>query len=331
MTFEGSKKGTRKFVEETGRDDYWRAVQDEMAPYMMDIAERVKPKYCVTRRCPVCDMDGHRFLFYKDGLGIHQCTHCEMIYIRHPLKDEILQKIYGSSKSMELWIETLLKQEDLDINKFTDFLDELESWVETVDGTGLLIDDGCSIGTFIMLARSRGWDTIGLEISEKAREVAKEKYDLELIPKTLEELDFPRGCEDAITLWEVLEHVSDPRAKLKECFQVLKPRGILALLVPNVASLASTVLHEKCAMYGKNHLNYFSPETLSRILDAEGFRVMKISTIITEANTIWNHMNFLNPYEGDLQAPDWLNSIFDSRGMDDLLLGYKLLVFARKP
>ena len=86
----------------------------------------------------------------------------------------------------------------------------------------------------------------------------------------IEQID---GAYDVVTVLSVLEHVNRPREFLRQVSRLLAPGGATYLIVPNVDSLATRVLHERAATFdGRNHLLYFSPATLSRSARAGGLR-----------------------------------------------------------
>ena len=131
-----------------------------------------------------------------------------------------------------------------------------------------------------------------------------------------------------ITFWEVLEHVPDPGELLRSARNLLAPRGLLGVMVPNLDARTNRILHEKSHTFGANHLQYWNVKTLKQQLEHAGFIVEGIYTMISDVNTWWNYLNFQHPYEGGLVHP------FFTRAQNEVLEmneGYKLVAYARKP
>lgn len=136
---------------------------------------------------------------------------------------------------------------------------------------GSLLDLGCGDGAFLRLARSCGWDVVGLDPDPKA--VANcVKQGLKVLEGGIERFHRDRDLFDVITMSHVVEHLHDPVGVLKACHRLLKPGGRLWIETPNVASLG----HRH---YGRNwrglepprHLVLFNRSSLKTALSAAGF------------------------------------------------------------
>jgi len=98
---------------------------------------------------------------------------------------------------------------------------------------GNILDVGAGIGQFLHHAKPLFTDVNGTEVSESAIALAREKYGLDLWKGEVEKLDLPEESFANITLFHVLEHVSDPRGLLRRCHALLRPEGMLIIAVPN--------------------------------------------------------------------------------------------------
>ena len=96
-----------------------------------------------------------------------------------------------------------------------------------------LLDVGAGIGAFLAMAREQGWTVAGTEVSTSARNLARERYGLDLLFGQAEDLPLPSQAFDVVTLWHVLEHVPSPARLLRACAQALVPGGFLVVAVPN--------------------------------------------------------------------------------------------------
>lgn len=140
-------------------------------------------------------------------------------------------------------------------------------------GKGNLLDIGAGTGDFLVTAKNSGWDVKGIEPSEKARNIAKNKG-IELISgiESVENASF-----DVVTMWHVLEHVPDIEKHIKELKRILKPGGTIIIAVPNYNSFDAKHYGHFWAAYDvPRHLWHFSKTAIKKLFAAEGMEVIKI-------------------------------------------------------
>jgi SAM-dependent methyltransferase len=128
---------------------------------------------------------------------------------------------------------------------------------------GRLLDVGCASGLFLLEAKQAGWDVTGIEpneaLCEDAREILNGEGDIRCT--TLDMARLASGF-DAITLWDVLEHVPDPQTFLQLCRSLLRSDGCLFLNVPDLDSWPARVLGPRWPLLLPEHLNYFNRGSL---------------------------------------------------------------------
>jgi 2-polyprenyl-3-methyl-5-hydroxy-6-metoxy-1,4-benzoquinol methylase len=151
---------------------------------------------------------------------------------------------------------------------------------------GRLLDVGCSAASFLLVARDRGWDVAGLDVSAGAIEYAASVHGLDARVGTLEDTDHPDASFDVVTIFECIEHMRYPAAALHAANRVMRKGGLLAITTPNVDGLFPRVTY---GLLGKtigawehptppHHLYQFSRRTLAALLDHTGFRVVSTTT-----------------------------------------------------
>ncbi|MCB9139541.1 MAG: class I SAM-dependent methyltransferase [Caldilineaceae bacterium] len=146
---------------------------------------------------------------------------------------------------------------------------------------GRLLDIGCAAGTFMLGMAQNGWETVGVELSQNVAALARSRHGLNVYTGTLEQARFEDESFDAVTMWDVLEHVHDPAATLREIRRILRPGGLLLVRVPNLASWDARLFGEYWAgLDAPRHLYVFTPGTLSRLMGRAGFQVIDESTNI---------------------------------------------------
>ncbi len=139
---------------------------------------------------------------------------------------------------------------------------------------GRLLDVGCATGVFLDAMRRYGWDVQGVEPNETAATYAREKFGLDIFIGELHQAQFAGHAFDAVTLWDVLEHVYDPRATLAELARILRPGGLLVMSLPNPESWEVPLLGRYWAGWDvPRHLHLFTRPVLSRYLNESGFQM----------------------------------------------------------
>ena len=72
---------------------------------------------------------------------------------------------------------------------------------------------------------------------------------------------------ELVIIFNVLEHVYNPEKVMKSIHRVLKKNGLLVIIVPNVESLAASIMQSRCNMFlGMSHITMFSPITLKNFV-----------------------------------------------------------------
>lgn len=141
---------------------------------------------------------------------------------------------------------------------------------------GEILDIGCATGQFLHYMESRGWKTTGIEPDEKTRARAISEYGLQVFPEAKLET-FSKSAFDVITMWHVLEHISDLTSRMKQLKELLKAQGTLIIAVPNCEAWDAQKYGEFWAGYDlPRHLYHFAVSDVKLLLDNYGFTLVKI-------------------------------------------------------
>jgi 2-polyprenyl-3-methyl-5-hydroxy-6-metoxy-1,4-benzoquinol methylase len=142
------------------------------------------------------------------------------------------------------------------------------------EGTrGRVLDVGCGRGLLLQEFRRRGWEVQGTELSEEAANHARQVLKLPVETGSLETIGFPANHFDAVTLWHVLEHVTEPSALLSEINRILKPGGVLLVSVPNFGSFEARCFQDKWFHLDvPRHVTHFTQTMLRKALGQTGFQ-----------------------------------------------------------
>ena len=147
------------------------------------------------------------------------------------------------------------------------------------DGPGRLLDVGAGTGLFMEASMRAGWVAEGVDISAAAVRMARRITNANVIQGGLEDVP-AKGDFDAVTMWDVLEHLADPRAALERVRALLRPAGLLGISFPNVGGLRARLLGTRWRYFQREigHISHFSPGTLRAILGQAGFKTAALET-----------------------------------------------------
>jgi len=146
---------------------------------------------------------------------------------------------------------------------------------------GRLLDIGSGYGFFLEEMKSRGWEVEGIELSDTGRRYTQERIDVSVHSQPLEALCLSEDRFDVVTLFYVIEHLSDPVSTIREVHRILRPNGLILVRWPH-----STPIVRLLGPFSKNldlfhtpfHLYDFSPRTITGLLAASNFE--RITTVV---------------------------------------------------
>jgi SAM-dependent methyltransferase/glycosyltransferase involved in cell wall biosynthesis len=138
--------------------------------------------------------------------------------------------------------------------------------------SGRLLDVGCGHGLLLDEAQKRDYNAVGLEVSTASAAFGREAYDLDIREQTVEDLDDDDRF-DAITLIDVLEHLSNPLGTIERCHRLLAPNGVLCIVTPDPSSPTARIAGRRWWALVPAH-SYLIPRlTLLELLTARGLVV----------------------------------------------------------
>jgi ubiquinone/menaquinone biosynthesis C-methylase UbiE len=136
-----------------------------------------------------------------------------------------------------------------------------------------LLDVGAYTGVFVDIASQHGWDAWGVEPSRWAVEQARSRG-LHVVQGTLKTAHLPPGHFDVVTMWDVIEHLTDPRKALLQVHRLLNPQGLLVVHTIDIESLFARLMGSHWPWLMEMHIYYFSRRTLRALLEKCGYEVL---------------------------------------------------------
>lgn len=138
---------------------------------------------------------------------------------------------------------------------------------------GRILDIGAGVGDFLSVCKNDGWDTIGIEPSDKAKTIAKSKG--VLFVENVSELE--SNSFDVITMWHVLEHVPDLENQIRELKRLIKSNGTIIIAVPNFKSYDAKHYKEFWAAFDiPIHLWHFSKTAIQKLFAVQNLELQKV-------------------------------------------------------
>lgn len=162
-------------------------------------------------------------------------------------------------------------------NDSDDYMNRIRIIETYVSKRGALLEIGAAHGDFLYALKNRGWKTSGIEISEDAVKIAKEKNNIDLYTGTLESFE-SKNKFDVICMFQTLEHLPNPKFLIDKSFELLNPNGIIVIEVPNINSFDMKINFERKRLSYDlpRHLSHFSPSFLKKQMEIAGFSILKI-------------------------------------------------------
>lgn len=161
-------------------------------------------------------------------------------------------------------------------------------WITSKAFGKCLLDIGSGPGTFLMVAhKTFGYEIQGVELASIAASAAN-KYGVPTFCGTIDNFAADRSRKfDVITLFEVLEHLSDPLKVLIIARELLSKEGLLVISVPNLDDPYCLLQQIDVAM-PPVHINFFCRKSLGRLLDRAGFSLERNFTLPVPSSSVRN-------------------------------------------
>ena len=226
--------------------------------------------------CPVCNSNKDKQLFVKWGFQLSVCTVCDHTYVKNQLLESRIIELYATSEVDKLQ-HTRKTHEGLNRYWTLLYAKYLQKFQDSASNkNSRLLDVGAGDGQFISICNSlSNFELHAMEFSENSAEflksiVGEKNFYQEKISNT----NFNETKFDFITMFGVLEHISQPRVELGKCKEILNKNGKILLLVQNLYSRAFKIFGITTPTINpRSHLNYFSKQSMDHLCSEIGLKV----------------------------------------------------------
>lgn len=233
--------------------------------------------------CPACGADDARPAFEKMGLDYVVCQPCATMYITPRPRPEHLREYYTTSENYAYWNKYIFPASEA-TRREKIFKPRVRRLLEMCRRYGVpqgtLLEVGAGFGTFCEeLAKEGAFQTvIAVEPTPDLAATCRRRG-VTIIEKPVEEIGrADLEAADVVASFECIEHLFSPADFLASCAGLVRPGGLLFLTCPNGRGFDVVTLGPKSDTVDAEHLNYFNPASISRLVDACGFDVLEVST-----------------------------------------------------
>jgi 2-polyprenyl-3-methyl-5-hydroxy-6-metoxy-1,4-benzoquinol methylase len=250
----------------------------------------MRPMPAVESPCPACGRRESTEHSVYNGYPLLRCPSCTLVFTAaREFASDQYEEVYARVTVFQTMLQDA-RATAAGEKGFQDlwwFKKMALRWLRQQRVTGRLLDVGSGPGTFLMVARERGFAVQGVEVARIAAQAAQQ-LDVPTWSGTVE--DFAKtdpALFDAVTTFEVLEHLPDPAGMLRAVRRLMKSDARLILSVPNLGDPFCLLQQIEPAM-PPIHINFFSRPSMRALLCSAGLRMERSFTLPIPTSTVRN-------------------------------------------
>jgi len=236
--------------------------------------------------CRLCKGRALRPHFEVRGSHLDRCPACSFVQVRDQPTAEDLRELYGRDYFEHGKYQDEFAQA-LEVRRRLALLERAG-----VPRGGRVLDAGCATGDFLHAVQG-SYEMWGLDVSAHAVEVARARNPScahRIFTGFVEDQAFEPGSFDAIVMWDVVEHLWDPRLVLSRLIEHLRPGGSLLLSTPDIGAYVARLMQRRWAfMTPPEHLGFFSRRSLAYVLEQS----LGLKIVASQASGKWANLGFL--------------------------------------
>jgi len=261
--------------------------------------------------------------------NLDKCEKCGLIQSKYIPSEELLGELYNDKLYNDFYDSHVFKSHYKRKEAFGK--ERVKDWLKYygTEKPNRVLEIGCGSGFTLSAAKDEGLDVYGLDLSSKCVEFCNESGLKNVYNKELSEFANENNKKfDVIALYDVLEHMPDPLAAMRNIKKLMNKGGLLTLYVPNANSFIINTLDSSATqwVWQPFHLSYFNKDSLGFLLNNQGFSEVYSDTVGMD---IFDISNFIKQgrninsitldSETMWQAQKAIQSTIDSLGIGSIL------------
>jgi len=216
------------------------------------------------KKCIFCGKNKKVKLFCQEKWCLYKCLGCGLVSTKRSEEPDY-RKYHRDEEynKSEKQFKNIFEKRYQIINKFFK--------------KGKILEIGCSEGLLLDCFDGRKWERWGVEPSLSAKNAAERK--IKVLNKFFEKAVLPNNYFNVVVMNHTLEHIDNPVKVIELIYKHLKKGGIIFIDVPNFGSISSKILRKRWRLLAPDeHNHHFTKETLQKILEKSGFKVIYTET-----------------------------------------------------
>ncbi len=254
---------------------------------------------------------------------IVRCPACGHMQLDPMPAEEVLESAYADASS-EAYVDEEAGQRET--------ARRILARIEKQQKPGRILDLGCWVGFLLSEAEKRGWEGVGIEPSTFASAYAREQLGLDVRTEDLFTADLEPESFDAVVLGDVIEHLVDPASALDRFASLLKPGGVLTMMLPDAGSRLARRMGAKWWSVIPTHVQYFTRGSMGTMLGRKGWDLLDIDSspkVFTVEYYLERIGGYSAPLAGGLVKAASAVNVADRMWGPDF--GDRMVVVARRP
>ncbi len=226
--------------------------------------------------CPVCGSSKRHVEFSKYNIDIVGCLDCSLRYASKIPRET--EDIYSDEEYLPVAQQCYMQNVDYRKKRFGgERIEIIRQFTGEVKGKRLL-DIGCGTGWFLDVAQEAGFGVCGQELGKELAKWTAKRLGVDVHSCPVSDIPLKQKF-DVITMFDLIEHVTDPVQLVRDCKQLLTPSGIMLVFTPNFDSLAINVMKENSNLITPaEHLTYFTRKSVEKIAEQTDMELVWFKT-----------------------------------------------------
>ena len=245
-----------------------------------------KSGYRAQKKCPICSSTERELsININQEMNIYSCKSCSLAYVDpFPVDStEIYEKQYFN--------KSLIAYDKLREYRIKRFGSERLDLIKKFITSGSILDIGCGVGWFLEAAKREGFKIYGQEVSSDLANFTSELLDIEVFESDISEINLKF---DVITMFDLIEHVSDPLKLVRDCKELLNPGGVIIAFTPNYDSLGINEMGKDSSLVcPPAHLTYFTKKSVTELAKKGDMNLLHYQTKGMDIADLAAYYNFL--------------------------------------